>query len=376
MNTEPPVPDDVLAAIRAPFVQAQARRVDPAVIQPLNVLLDLAGEAMRVRLFVVQDEGGREACLRPDFTVAVVRDHVAAGADDGRYLYEGKAFRVAPPGAPAGHPEEFVQIGLEAFTDKAQPYDMAQFPLLAWRAAQAGGRGDLALHIGDVGLFQAFLADIGVASALAARLQRLLTQSGELDAELVRAQQPAPRPGHPLAASLAELPQDDAVAALETYWAENDLPRVGGRDAAEIVMRLRRRAEEARVPPLGRDQADLIARYLEIASPLTQALTRVRDLARGPALDAKLADWEALPTALEAGGAPLDRAFFSAKIASPFSYYDDFLFDITSEALGPSRPVASGGRYDALLTQLGGSRGQRAAGCMVRPARAWAGGCA
>jgi ATP phosphoribosyltransferase regulatory subunit len=375
MNTEPPVPPEVLAAIRAPFAGIEGQRVDPAVIQPLNVLLDLAGEAMRARLFVVQDEGGREACLRPDFTVAIVRDHVRAGGGEGLYLYEGKAFRVAAPGSPAGHPEEFVQIGLEAFTEADAPYDMAEIPLLAWWSARAGGRDDLALHIGDVGLFRAFLSDIGVEPALAARLQRLLTQSGELDAELARAQPPAPAPAHPLAATLADLPRDKAVAKLEAYWAENDLPQVGGRDAAEIVERLRRRAEAACAAPLAADQAGLIGRYLEIAAPLQEALARVRALASGPALAAKLADWEALPAALAAGGVPLDRVVFSAKIASPFSYYDDFLFDITSDALGPQRPVASGGRYDALLTQVGGAD-LRAVGCMVRPARAWTGGCA
>jgi ATP phosphoribosyltransferase regulatory subunit len=375
MNTEPPVPAGVLAAIRAPFSGIEGTRVDPAVIQPLNLLLDLAGEAMRARLFVVQDEGGREACLRPDFTVAIVRDHVRAGGGEGLYLYEGKAFRVAAPGSPPGHPEEFVQIGLEAFTEAGAPYDMAEIPLLAWWAASAGGRSDLSLHIGDVGLFRAFLSDIGVEPALAARLQRLLTQSGELDAELARAQAPVDRPAHPLAAALAGLPHDEAVAALEAWWVENDLPRVGGRGAAEIVDRLRRRAEAACAAPLAAEQAELIARYLEIAAPVAEAAAKVRALADGPALAAKLADWEALPAALAAGGVPPARAFFSAKIASPFSYYDDFLFDITSDALGPLRPVASGGRYDALLTQVGGAN-LRAVGCMVRPARAWAGGCA
>lgn len=375
MNTEPPVPAEILAAIRAPFAGIPGARVDPAVIQPLNVLLDLAGEGMRARLFVVQDEGGREACLRPDFTVAIARDHIRAGGGEGVYLYEGKAFRVAAPGSPAGHPEEFVQIGLEAFTEADAPYDMAEIPLLAWWAASAGGRQDLALHIGDVGLFRAFLSDIGVETALAGRLQRLLTQSGELDAELARAQAPVGRPAHPLAATLVALPDEDAIAALDAWWAEHDLPRVGGREAPEILERLRRRAEAACAAPLGEEQAGLIARYLEIAAPLEEAVSRVRALASGPALCAKLADWESLPASLAAGGVPPGRVVFSAKIASPFSYYDDFLFDITSDALGPLRPVASGGRYDALLSQVGGAD-LRAVGCMVRPARAWTGGCA
>ena len=47
-----------------------------------------------------------------------------------------------------------------------------------------------------------------------------------------------------------------------------------------------------------------------------------------------------------------------------------------SEALGPDRPVAVGGRYDGLLARLGGKGDTRAVGCMVRPWRAYAGGAA
>jgi ATP phosphoribosyltransferase regulatory subunit len=66
-----------------------------------------------------------------------------------------------------------------------------------------------------------------------------------------------------------------------------------------------------------------------------------------------------------------------------FGYYDGFLFEVRSAALGPDQPVAAGGRYDSLLTRLaaqsGGLRAAKAGlggavGCMVRPWRAWAGG--
>ena len=42
MRVEPPVPSQVLAAIREPFAGAPA--VDAPVMQPLALLLDLAGE--------------------------------------------------------------------------------------------------------------------------------------------------------------------------------------------------------------------------------------------------------------------------------------------------------------------------------------------
>ena len=87
MRREAPIPADVLAAIREPLLGAGAAPVDAPILQPLSLVLDLAGEAMRARLFVVQAEGGAEACLRPDFTVAVARQHVERGAAAGCYYY-------------------------------------------------------------------------------------------------------------------------------------------------------------------------------------------------------------------------------------------------------------------------------------------------
>ena len=58
-----------------------------------------------------------------------------------------------------------------------------------------------------------------------------------------------------------------------------------------------------------------------------------------------------------------------------FGYYDGFLFEVRSQALDPDSPVAGGGRYDTLLGRLGAESPSTgtAVGCMVRPARAWAG---
>src|SRR5207248_6833186 len=112
VRVEPAVPADALAAIRGALAAAGATHVDAPILQPLNLLLDLAGEAMRARLFVVQAEVGAEACLRPDFTVAVARQHVESGANQGRYYYEGPAFRASQGSELA---DEFLQAGVEVF---------------------------------------------------------------------------------------------------------------------------------------------------------------------------------------------------------------------------------------------------------------------
>lgn len=373
MRVEPSVPEDVLAAIRAPLQAAGAERTDAPLLQPLNLLLDLAGEAMRARLFVVQAEGGAEACLRPDFTVAIARRHIESGRAEGRYFYEGPAFRAS---AGADRPEEFVQIGLELFASAESAAEAAdtEIAALAWRAAAAGGRDDLTLWLGDVGLFAAFIESLSLPDVLAARLKRVAGRPRLLQAELARVGQPAQADAGTLAGLLAGLSEREAGALLEEVWALAGVQPVGGRGPAEIAARLVRKAEAAAAPALTDGQAGAVRAFMDIADAPGDALAAVRELGgKGKALSAALAAWggrlEALGAMVEAG-----RMRFSPALGHAFDYYDGITFEVRSAALGAELPVAVGGRYDGLLARLGASRPGRAVGCMVRPWRAFAGG--
>lgn len=374
MRIEPPVPAEALAAIRAPLEGAGAERADAPLLQPLNLLLDLAGEAMRARLFVVQAEGGAEACLRPDFTVAIARRHLESGRSSGRYLYEGTAFRAS---SGADRPEEFLQVGLELFApangDVAQAD--AEIAGLAWRAAEAGGRQDLSLWLGDVGLFGAFVQSLGLPAALGARLKRAAGRPRLLQAELARVGEAGEAPGGTLAGLLSGLSEAQAGALLEEVWTLAGVEPVGGRGPAEIAARLVRKAEAAGAPALTEAQAAAIRAFMAIDDAPQAALARVRELAgrKDRELQAALGGWD---RRLEALGqaAPAGRMRFVPALGHAFDYYDGLTFEVRSDALGADRPVAVGGRYDSLLARLGGVGQARAVGCMVRPWRAFAGG--
>ena len=374
MSLEPSIPPEVMAAVRAPFAALGATRIDVPVMQPLGLLLDMAGEAMRARLFVVQGEAGAETCLRADFTIPVVRAHIAAGGPDRRYVYEGKAFRVAPRGSD--HPEEFLQIGLEAFGGGRGPAADAEVASLAWRAAAAGGRDDLTMAMGDVSLFAAFIDALCLADALAARLKRAFSHPRALRAELDRARAavaPA-RQGDRMTGLIAGLPEAEACAVLEDLWALAGIQPVGGRSAAEIVHRLVERAGAAEAPRLSEAESGLVERFLAVADHPRRALDKVRALAKegGANLDGALDTWSRRLDALAAGGAPEERMSLATGFIRAFGYYDGFLFEIRSAALGEDSPVAGGGRYDGLPARLGGAAPSAGAvGCMVRPARAW-----
>jgi len=373
MRVEPAVPAEALAAIRAPLEASGAERADAPLLQPLNLLLDLAGEAMRARLFVVQAEGGTESCLRPDFTVAIARQHIESARAAGLYWYQGAAFRAS---SGTDRPEEFVQLGLEMFSPGGGRVEAADAEIagLAWRAAEAGGRKDLSLWLGDVALFGAFVESLDLPETLAARLKRVAGRPRLLWAELSRVGETAAT-GGTLAGLLAGLSEAQAAALLEEVWALAGVEPVGGRGPAEIAARLVRKAEAANAPALTEAQSDAIRAFMAIDDTPAYAFARLRDLAgtNDGALKAALAGWEARLLELTRI-APADRLRFAPALGHAFDYYDGLTFEVRSEALGSDRPVAVGGRYDGLLTRLGGASDARAVGCMVRPWRAWTGG--
>jgi len=374
MRIEPPVPAEVLAAVRAPFAEMGAETIDPPVAQPLGLILDLSGEAMRERLILVQADGGPEGALRPDFTIPAARLHIESGRASGRYFYEGKAFRAAPRGREAY--EEFLQIGLEAFESGDAPRADAEIAGLAWRSAAAGGRSDLTLCLGDVGLFGAFVDTLKLAEPLALRIKRAFASPrrlhGLLDAAGAVTTATAPN-GDQLARLLAGLPEADAAAVLEDLWSLAGIEPAGGRSAAEIVHRLAERDAVARAPSLKPEQAAQIGRFLAISDAPAAALEAVARLAGGGGrwLEAALKGWARRLAALKDAGAPMEAMRLTTAFGRDFGYYDGVLFEVRSAALGEHRPLAAGGRYDSLFGRLGARLACGAVGCMVRPGRAW-----
>ncbi|HEX2817963.1 MAG TPA: ATP phosphoribosyltransferase regulatory subunit, partial [Phenylobacterium sp.] len=191
--------------------------------------------------------------------------------------------------------------------------------------------------------------------------------------ELARAGEAAPAAsGGQLAAMLSGLSEPQAAAMLEEVWALAGVEPVGGRGPGEIAARLVRRAEAAQAPALTEIQADAIRAFMAISEAPTAGLKKVRTLTgNARALDATFADWDARLAKLSE--IPADRMRFSPALGHAFDYYDGLTFEVRSDALGADRPVASGGRYDGLLSRLGGADA-RAVGCVVRPWRAFSRG--
>ena len=100
------------------FAQAGYVQAEPSILQPAEPFLDLSGEDIRRRMFLIADAANTEFCLRPDLTIPVACDYLASAAagKPAKYCYLGPVFRDL--GARSA---ELMQAGIESFgrTDTA-----------------------------------------------------------------------------------------------------------------------------------------------------------------------------------------------------------------------------------------------------------------
>ena len=70
-------PDARAEALLGSFERAGYVRVAPAILQPAEPFLDMSGEDIRRRMFLIADAANTELCLRPDLTIPVACDYLA-----------------------------------------------------------------------------------------------------------------------------------------------------------------------------------------------------------------------------------------------------------------------------------------------------------
>ncbi|QIE57325.1 ATP phosphoribosyltransferase regulatory subunit [Pikeienuella piscinae] len=357
---------DRLSALRARIMArltgAGAARVEPETLQPADLLLDLYGEDIRARAYIVEDPSAGELALRPDFTVPVARLHMAGGADPARYAYEGLVWRRQPPGSD--RPSEYLQAGIELIGGADPAAEEAEvFALIA--AALEGA--EAAPLTGDLGVVFAAIAAMETTEPRRAALRRHVWRPARFHALLERyADPPAPSPTRAALLGADRAGRIDAIAAAGRI--------IGARGEAEILERLDALTEDAATPPLEAGEKAMIEAVLAVKGRSDEALARLRAMARAPmhpALDRMERRLDALADlGVDAGALPFDAAF-----GRGLEYYDGFVFEFRSARAGLP-PLGGGGRYDALTAILGGGAGAPAVGGIVRPEALLAAGAA
>ena len=360
------------------FTRAGYEEIAPAVIQPAGPFLDAVGEALRARTYVFIDPDGEELCLRPDLTIPTCRLHLArhpGGQVPARYCYHGLAFRYQPGGATGTHPTEFRQAGIESFAAADREQEDAAILALTVEALRDAGLGEIELSVGDLGLFAALLEAIPMPVRWRRRLWHHFWRRDSFRRALMRLTSPEALNAHELPRDLIERldpanPQE-AQAIVDEYLEQSGLGLMGTRTLAEITERLLAAAADARETPLGMATAALIDGFTLARSPAREAARRVSDLLRPHKIDigAALDSFKRRLDLLDSLGIDAGNARFSAVFGRSIEYYTGFVFQVFSPRLGAANPIASGGRYDGLLADMGAAHAVPAVGSCIHAQR-------
>jgi ATP phosphoribosyltransferase regulatory subunit len=366
------------AALMSVLIEAGCEAVAPAIIQPASVFLDVIGEDLRARTYVFTDPEGQELCLRPDLTVPACRLYLSRHPNAGiaqRYCYNGSVFRFQPHGAGAGRPNEFRQAGFELIGDDDREQAETEALALVMKALSIAGRFDFRVRMGDLGLFQALLADLEMPERGRQRLRAQFWRPDAFRAALTGLTSTAPGSLNGLPPALVAVldPADPAgsVARVADHLLAGKIALIGARSVAEITAGLLAAIEDSRAEPIPTTTARAIESYLKVQGAAPAA---VKDLQRvlgkaGPRSAAAVAAFERrLGLIAKAGLDPASLAF-SAEFGRNLEYYTGFVFDVVSPVLGDKTPIAGGGRYDKLMRAVGASTDVPAVGSAIHTER-------
>ncbi|HWN49635.1 MAG TPA: ATP phosphoribosyltransferase regulatory subunit [Xanthobacteraceae bacterium] len=343
----------------AAFARAGYSRVSPAILQPAEPFLDLSGEDMRRRMFLVTDAAGRELCLRPDLTIPVARDYLAsaAAAQPAGFCYLGPVFR--DRGAASG---EFLQAGIESFGRADKAAADAEALALGIAATAHYGLAAPRIVMGDVALFAALIAALDLAPAWKRRLLKDFNRKATLAQDLERLTLASGQKRSEYQGVLAALANANPKAAqllVTDLLSIAGKSAVGGRSIGEIADRFVEQAELGASNALPSETRALIARFLAIADTPSDAAAALRALAAearislGPALDLFENRIGLLINLLAARGVDVDRIQFATAFGRGVDYYSGFVFELHDPDGRVDGQLVAGGRYDVLLSRLG-----------------------
>lgn len=349
---------DAIVALIALFEREGYARIEPQVLQPADVFIDLSGEDIRRRMFVTQDASGTELCLRPEYTIPVCLQHLSShGARPSGYSYGGPVFRMRP-----GESGEFLQAGLESIgrTDVSAA-DAEILGLALEGLAQIGGPAPI-VKLGDMGLLHALIDALGIAPAAKRRVIRAIV-SGQGLASLAETDGTGPQEHAGLLAAIEGQAPHAAKAFVEDILSIAGIASVGGRSAGEIAERFLARA--ANRTGLSDEARRVLERYLTIQGDPDQAAHAIRALTRDSGLDIQpaLSAFEERTGFMAARGLDVSTFSFAATFARNLDYYTGFIFEVQDPRRSDGKPIVGGGRYDRLLDHLGAESPIPAVGC-------------
>lgn len=332
--------------------------LDAPIIEHRDLYLRKLGEELVGKVYEFSF-GGRDLALRPEWTASVLRAYVAGMQDQPlplRLSYAGPVFRYERPQRHTYR--QFTQIGGEIIGGLPPRAD-AEVIALACAGLDAASVSGYTVRIGHIGLVRELLLRFALPERtrglLVWSLERLRAEGIEPVRERVLANLGTPPEGLELPPGL-----DDAQAAI---WLERVLAamridlRTGTRSPAEVIQRLLRTLRRADEQPLVEAALAQLVQLAAVSGSPAQALPALASLLGNES--AAFRELQAILNLLAAHGVPHERLVIDGALGRGLHYYTGLIFEIYDR---DGNQLCGGGRYDDLVSTLGGRQPTPAVG--------------
>ncbi len=370
---------DVLSAEYASRKRAQAQLerhlrlhsyapVELPILENTELYLRKSGEDIAARLYEFNFRNRRIA-LRPELTASALRafsEHLRDEPLPLRLQYSGPVFRYEKPQQQRFR--QFTVTGAELLGARGSCAD-AELLHLACSGLERLGIHDYRLVLGTTDVLGGFLGGLGLRmqllNFLLRNMENLRKRGEEHVIESLRAIYPeyeretadaAGEAGQPLVALLREMNEAEARQAIAELLRSLNIGVDASRGEDEIIDGLLRKIREDRQGPKLRTALDFMARLGGLVGPPATVLPQALELADDFGLDR--APVEALGATLAAMpmyGELRGKLELDMGMTRGLHYYTGLIFEIhASSATGETIQLCGGGRYDNLMSALGG----------------------
>ncbi|MBC8161507.1 MAG: ATP phosphoribosyltransferase regulatory subunit [Roseiflexaceae bacterium] len=333
--------------------------IDLPILERRDLYLRKLGEELVGKVYEFSFNG-RELALRPEWTASVLRAYVARMQEQAlplRLRYAGPVFRNERPQRATYR--QFTQIGVELIGGPAPRAD-AECLMIACAGLDAAGVADYRVRIGHIGLIRAVLGSLGLQERTQGILAWSLERMREHGVDAVREQLDQEEEPDFDAALLEGLSDQQAEALLlRALGAIGVKLQFGTRPPEAIVQRLVRKLRREDQRPAIERALILLERLAQITGPPAQALPQAEALLREFALPSTgLDELRSILDLVVASGVPESRLLVDFGLGRGLHYYTGAIFEIYAGDL----QLCGGGRYDDLVTTLGGRQATPAVG--------------
>ncbi len=328
-----------------------------------DLLLDLYGEEINSRTYILNDPIKGNLMLRPDFTVPIVLMHIKNNQDRAEYCYSGKVWRKQDYSSL--RPSEYLQVGIECFGGKDIAEEDARVFSIIRKAVNSI---DLKIVTGDLGILRSAINGLEINTRCKKALLRQLWRPKRFLQVLE------------YFSHNSNLVNNEKNKIIELFNSGKLLDKlknfesiIGLRTKKDILERVSELSNDILNNQLKDIDLKLLRDLLKISCPLTQAHQKINNSTYSHEYLKKSA--LLLEKRLEClSELDIDVKNIDFEVSfgrTSLEYYDGFVFEMMSKKPYNSIALAQGGRYNELtriLSQLEGcQKSPNSVGGIIRP---------